>query len=217
MKPIYRCLKKPKYVEDPSSCDDAVLLLDPVKRISLSKLMAAVLRHIPHEAGVVPDSGGWVDIDRLVEGIRKRWPKYSWVRKEHVEAVALLDSKGRYEVQDNKIRARYGHSYKVSITYEEDKSTLRLYHGTPVSNLSKILEEGLKPGRRLWVHLSVNPSDAVETGLRHGAPVALLEIDRDCLRRHGYRIFKASDRVRVVKEVPPDCLRVVEIRRKGSG
>jgi putative RNA 2'-phosphotransferase len=212
LKPIYRCLKKTKYVEDPSECEgDAILLLEPAKRISLSKLMTAVLRHIPHEAGLVLDKEGWIDIDKLVEGIRRRWAKYSWVQKEHVEAVAFLDSKGRFEVQDSKIRARYGHSFKVNIAYEKDNSALRLYHGTPVSNLPKILREGLKPGKRLWVHLSIDPLDDVETGLRHGTPVALLEVDRDCLRRHGYEVFKASQRVRVVKEVPPDCLRVVNI------
>ncbi len=34
--------------------------------------------------------------------------------------IVKNDPKGRYEINDGKIRARYGHSYPVSLNHKED-------------------------------------------------------------------------------------------------
>ena len=87
----------------------------------------------------------------------------------------------------------------------------RLYHGTPARNLPSIMQRGLLPGRRLYVHLTTSLEDALETGRRHGSPVALLSVDTGCLRRRGVRLYKATDRVYLAEWVPPECLKVESI------
>jgi len=119
----------------------------------------------------------------------------------------MLDSKDRFKVRGEYIKARYRHSIKVNPRYEEDTKVKILYHGTTEEAWAKIRYEGLKPGRRLWVHLSGNINDAYEVARRHGSRIVILLIDIECLRRRGIKIFKASKSVWVVKYVPPECIK----------
>jgi len=215
MKPIYRCRICGTYVEDPIHCGSkAEMILDSTKRVALSKLMSFLLRHDPSAAGLSMDCEGWVNIKDLVEGIRSRWRNsslYKWVREEHIIAIALLDPKGRFELRDGMIRARYGHSkrLRVSIEYPKDVSSRYLYHGTVRRNLASILREGIKPMNRHYVHLSLNIDDACTVGKRHGNDVIALLIDAWCMRSQGIDILIGSRQVRLVSYVPPQCIKRV--------
>ena len=120
--------------------------------------------------------------------------------------IVSRDAKGRYEIRCDKIRARYGHSFPVSLNHEEDTESRVLYHGTPRRNLARIMREGLRPMRRQFVHLSTSRSEAIETGRRHGRNVVLLIIDAECLRKKGLRVYRAGKNVRIVERVPPECI-----------
>ncbi len=210
---VYLCVsegKEVRYVTDPKLCEGrAEPLMRNEQRVALSKLMSALLRHIPHEAGVTLDSEGWVTIRELVKGITERWRNkelYSWVTEHHVRAVAYLDPKGRFEIKGDKIRARYGHSLNVRITFNVDHDVKTLYHGTTWRAWLRIKREGILPRRRIWVHLTASPEDAYETGRRHGRDVVILKVNADCLRRKGLTVYRASKTVWVVKYVPPECI-----------
>lgn len=72
-----------------------------------------------------------------------------------VAAVASMDSKGRYEVDGNYIRAVYGHSVDVAIQSGDTAPSAipeTLYHGTAEGNLDAILTDGLRPMSRQKVH-----------------------------------------------------------------
>ncbi len=214
MKPVYRCRVCGAYTEEPVHCGaPAELLMTGEQRLRLSKLVSFLLRHGPREACLEPDRYGWVRIRDLVRGIRECWRNrgaYQWVREEHILALAALDPKGRFEVRDGMIRARYGHSIRVEYDYEPVESPPpRLYHGTPRRNLASILEKGLLPMKRRMVHLTLDPRDAVETGRRHGGPVVLLEVDTGCLRERGIPVYRAGKTVYMAPRVPPECIRVV--------
>lgn len=215
MKPIYRCLDEERFVENPNDClQGATILMSGQQRLQLSKLISGLLRHFPHEADLVPDREGWIPIKDLVKGIKEKWrnkESYAWVTEEHVKAIALLDPKGRFQIKEGKIRATYGHSYPVEVKYDEDQKSTHLFHGTPSRNISRILKEGLKPGKRLWVHLTTDRSLAVETGRRYSREVALLHIDVNCLRARGIKVYKAAEDVRLVKYVPVECIKKYEV------
>ncbi len=218
LRDIYKCRVCGRYIEESMHCGKpAILLLDSRRRVLLSKLMSGLLRHFPWEAGLVLDDEGWVDIDELVKGIREKWRRkdlYKWVTREHVIAVALLDPKGRFEVRDNKIRARYGHSIKVAVKYSPDDSIYKLYHGTRRDNVERILVEGIKPMKRQWVHLSLNIPDACDTGRRHGGIPVVLKVNADCLRKKNLQVYRASRSVYVVEYVPPECIEsIIECTR----
>ncbi len=215
MKNIYRCRVCGLYTEEPIHCGvKAELFLDGERRLLLSKLLSYILRHDPSSIGIELDEEGWTDIESLVNGIKYRWRNshlYKWLRKEHVIAIAMLDPKGRFEVRENKIRARYGHNKNLhlKIRYEEEMNSGILYHGTSKNSLANILREGIKPMKRMYVHLSTSVEDACTVGSRHGVPVVLV-IDVECLRRHGLKVYRASERVELVEYVPPQC--IIDIR-----
>ncbi len=217
MRDVYRCVKCGKFTEDGTHCGSkAQLILRGRERLRLSKLMTFLLRHSPESAGLSMDAEGWVSIEELVRGIRERWVRkelYSWVGEEHVVAVATLDPKGRFEVKGGRIRARYGHSreLQVSLNYVEDRSVRTLYHGTTSGNVKSILREGIKPMRRKYVHLTVDPSVACETASRHGPGPTYLVIDAECLREAGIKVLKASELIRLAERVPPEC--IIEVRK----
>jgi len=220
MRDIYRCCVCGAFTEEPQHCGKpAELLLDGRRREMLSKLMSFLLRHDPSAAGLRMDQEGWVSVDDLVEGIRKRWRNadlYSWVRREHVIAIAALDPKGRFELRNGMIRARYGHSAKLNLrlSYPRDHSSRTLFHGTAPENLDSIMREGLKPMKRAFVHLSLSPEDACEVGRRHSSKPVVLVIDAECLRKHGIEVLVASRSVRLAKYVPSRCIsRILDCER----
>ncbi len=219
MRPIYKCRVCGAYTEEPIHCGKpAQLLLTPQQRLRLSKLMSALLRHIPWEAGLQLDEEGWVSVHELARAIRERWrnrEQYQWVTPEHIVAVALLDPKGRFQLRDNGrfIRASYGHSVSIRLGHRElslDEVPPVLYHGTIAQRVPSILREGLKPMKRIAVHLTHSIEDAIDTAKRHGRDVVVLLIDTRCLYRKGYRVSKAGKTVYLVEYVPPDCIKILE-------
>lgn len=208
MKHIYRCRVCGRFTEENIHCGvQTVLFLESSRRLRLSKLLSGLLRHYPWEIGVKIDRSGWVNIDELVKGIRTRWRNkelYQWVTRDHIIAVAVLDPKGRFEVKNNFIRARYGHSIKVDIDYEIHYPRI-LYHGTSIDRVKSILEKGLKPMKRLYVHATTSIETALETGRRHGEPV-ILKIDTDCLKRQGIPVYKATRSIYLIPYVPKECI-----------
>ena len=215
LKPVYKCRVCGRFVEESFHCGKpAVLVMDGVRRLRLSKLVSGLLRHFPWEACLELDEGGWVDIDMLVEGIKRCWRNrelYQWVTREHIIALALLDPKGRFELSNDgrRIRAAYGHSVKVKIDRRPlslEELPEKLYHGTVKRVLENIFREGIKPMKRLMVHLTDRFEDAVETGRRHGSDVVVLVVDPRCLVEKGYEVYKAGRSVYLVARVPPECI-----------
>jgi len=210
---IYKCKVCGAYVEHPIHCGrSCILLLNGERRLRLSKLLSAILRHIPHELSISIDEEGWADIQELVYAIKHKWKNrhlYSWLSEEHILAVAILDPKGRFEVRGHFIRARYGHSIKVKIDLPEDDEVKILYHGTQLDKLSSILKEGIKPMRRIKVHLTKSIEEAIENAMRKGKHPVILVIDANLLRNMGHKVFKAGKNVYVTDYVPPQCIKEV--------
>ena len=197
----YHCGKPCKY------------LMSNEQKEQLSHLLSAILRHIPHEACIELDDEGFVEISKLIHGIKNCWRNkhlYQWVTEDHIKAVVYLDKRGRFEIKDNKIRATYGHSVKVNIKYSIDNQVKILYHGTVRENLRSIMKKGLIPGKRLYVHLTIDKEIAKEVGQRHGKNVVILKVNADCVRRYGYEIYKASPVIYLTKYIPPQCIEVEE-------
>jgi len=178
-------------------------------RLRLSKLVSGILRHFPDQYGGRLDEHGWASVDELVAALR-RLPGYSWLQRWHIEALAALDPKGRFELRQGRIRARYGHSVKVEVEPIPGEPPPRLYHGTTRDRLLSIMVKGLLPMKRLKVHLTTTPQAALEVARRHGPDTVILEVDVDCLKERGLKPQKASETVYVTDRVPPECLKILD-------
>jgi len=177
--------------------------LDERHKEMISRLMAYHLRHNP-DVQRTPE--GFVEIDKIVQIIKE---KIYWVEPSHIREVAIFDPKARYEVKENLIRARYGHSVDVKLDFPEASVDL-LYYGTVPEAVEKIISDGLMPGDRNMVHLSATVENATDVGkIRSPNPVVLV-IDAKLAREKGIKIQKASDKIFLVKSVPPECIKRLE-------
>ena len=206
MNDVYKCPVCGQLTESPTHCGvSAVKILDGAMRLKISKLLSLALRHSPSVLGLSLDKGGWADVKTALEGLRKAGIRADY---EALYAVVALDEKGRFELKDGKIRARYGHTIDVEVEYEADSESKALYHGTSRHLLPSIMAQGLLPMRRRYVHLSPDFATACQNARRRPLPV-VIEIDAECLRARGYVVYAASGKVRLAKHVPPECLKKV--------
>ena len=205
IKPIYKCQICQIYTEEKIHCGKpTILLLDPGKRVSLSKFLSGILRHYPYKIGVELTDEGYIKIDKLVKNITKT-KRFEWVTREHIVAIALLDPKNRFEIKNSYIRANYGHSIKINIKYPVARYSGPLYHGTTLEKLKSILSEGLKPMKRNYVHLTTSLEDAYKrASVRNGKPVILV-IDGKELSKH-VSLYKATEKIYLTKYVPPKTI-----------
>ena len=165
-------------------------------KIKVSKAMSYILRH---RKSPKMREDGFMSLKALLKDLRRRVP---YADEELVIDVVRSDPKGRYELRDGMIRARYGHSIDVRIELPAaDVATL--YHGTTAEAAAEILREGLKPMGRRKVHLSASVEDAIEVGKRRTDRPVILKIDAEAAMAEGIRIEKATDRVYVADFIPP--------------
>lgn len=164
MSDVYYNSRTDCFVEhDGSNCS---LVLRESDRVALSKAMSYSLRH---DESVGLDSNGWISIKSLITEVSDSICKE--VTEQMVRGIVALSDKERYEFKNGEIRALYGHSVNVSVEPDEAEfdPNLTLYHGTPVSNLENILDDGLLPKGRSKVHLTSDIETAFETGQRHAS------------------------------------------------
>lgn len=185
---------------DGETCDcgnGGRVVIDKGRRVRLSKFLSGALRHFPEDAGVTLDDSGWARCDEVVEVAVSR---YGWARPQHVDAVVETDPKGRFERDDDMVRAAYGHSVDVELDDGGENSPEVLYHGTARRNVEPIREDGVVPKGRNEVYLSETVERAREVGNRHGDAV-VFEVNAS-----GLGVTERGDGVYAVDYVPPEAL-----------
>lgn len=152
------------------------------------------------------DRFGWVNINAFCDIMRKR---YSWMRKEYLYALVESDEKGRYEIRNSRIRARYGHSVNIDLDYRESDSQY-LYYGASPEEVDVLLENGIFPIKQRYVHLSTSYEKAVEVALIHTESPVILQIDAFKAQGDGISLKLATDDIVLAEKIPSEYLFVVE-------
>ena len=105
------------------------------------------LRHAPSNV----DEAGWKSIIETI--------KFLNITKSTLIDLVVKNSKQRFELHKNKIRACQGHSFGCGVTYEglehswnNDIKYPILYHRTNSSNVASIFKEALLAKSRTHVH-----------------------------------------------------------------
>ena len=173
----------------------------------LSKKMSYLLRHSTEPRYV--DEYGWADIVDIIKELRKREPKFNL---STLEQIVTEDEKGRYSFDDShtRIRANQGHSIpNIHVEMSQPEPPELLYHGTATRFLDSIMNEGLKPMSRQFVHISPDYETAVKVGSRHGKPVVLEFRAKDFVA-DGNELYLSANGVWQAKFVPAKYLAVFE-------
>lgn len=165
----------------------------------LSVFISLVLRHKPNAANIVLDEHGWANVEELLNGINETGRK---IDMDILKKIVATDNKQRYSFNQDKtlIRANQGHSIPVDVELKEQEPPKFLYHGTVTRFLDAILNDGLKPMSRLYVHLSKDIETALKVGKRHGDPVVLKVCGGD-MYKDGYKFYLSENGVWLTKKV----------------
>lgn len=180
----------------------------PKKLIEVSKFLSYVLRHEPESIGLTLDREGWADIAELIAGAAQGGHVLDEML---IRAVVETNDKKRFAISADglRIRAVQGHSTEsVDIAFAEKQPPDILYHGTASRFIESIMREGLKPGQRQYVHLSVETGTAESVGRRYGKPV-ILQVRSGEMHDQGFRFFQAENGVWLVERVPVEFLTAV--------
>ena len=175
----------------------------------LSRRISYLLRHDPD----MIDENGWADVSAVVWKMKGVFGPFD---EELLEKIVAEDEKGRYSYNEDrtKIRANQGHSVPLAA----DAVGMvclgppeYLYHGTAQGFLPSILEEGLKPQSRNFVHLSGDMETAKKVGARHRrhGKAAVLRVDSGRMAADGRVFWLSANHVWQVGHVPPEYLTVV--------
>jgi putative RNA 2'-phosphotransferase len=151
------------------------------------------------------DSQGWADIDELINNANKY--NNMQLTKEIILEIVKTNDKQRYviDTETNKIRANQGHSIAINLALEPQMPPDELYHGTATRFLASIMENGLKPMSRQYVHLSRTVEIAENVGKRHGKPIVLY-IDTKAMYENGYTFYLSENNVWLVEYVPKEYI-----------
>lgn len=165
----------------------------------LSKFISLVLRHKPEAAGIQLDEHGWADVHELLDGINDTGRK---IDMNILEEIVKTDNKQRYSFNGDKtlIRANQGHSIPVDVELDEQEPPQFLYHGTASRFLDSIMQDGIKPMSRLYVHLSGDADTANKVGSRHGNPI-VLKIRSGEMYQDGVKFYLSQNGVWLTKYV----------------
>lgn len=161
----------------------------------VSKEMAFYLRHNPQAGNLTLDKEGFTSISSLATAC--------CVSEELIKKIVDEDSKGRYVINGDRIRANQGHSVtEVNITFRKATPPPLLYHGTTEEAYELIQKDGLKPMSRQFVHLSDNANTAENVGNRRHSKTVILVVDAAMMIADGLQ-FKVSDNgVWLIEKVP---------------
>lgn len=169
------------------------------KLTQLSKAMSLVLRHKPDAAGLTLDANGWVSIDDLSNGLT------NVMKHEHIIGdiyrVVNENDKSRFTIENGRIRAAQGHSIEVDLEMKAVQPPPVLYHGTAEQNVESILLDGLKKGKRQYVHLSADTETARNVGARHGKPV-IFTVGAGSAYLDGFKFYQSENGVWLTDDLP---------------
>ena len=206
---IKRCPQHGLFRGENCHCGSAgQVLLDETKTEQLGRLVAGSLRHFPADLGLEMDSHGWVDLAKLGEVVASR---HRWADKDLIIALIQSDSKQRYEISSDRVRARYGHSVDVDLDHPENKCPL-LYYGASEEEADRILEIGIKPASQRYVHLSATAEKAWHVAtFRTGNP-KVIQVDAAAAQNAGVKMMKVSDDIVISETIPSIYLSLIASR-----
>lgn len=186
-----------------------------MNKMKLSKYISYILRHHPEDIGISLQDGGWVETNKLIEGINKSDNRFN-ISLPELKEIVDTDNKQRYSFKDNYkyIRANQGHSIKdLNMGYREVTPPKYLYHGTSKEVVSSINKSGkIKPMSRQFVHLSKDIETALNVGSRHGEPVVYL-IDCEKMLKDNKKFYISENNIYLVEEVDIKYITLMEDKK----
>ena len=172
----------------------------------VSKFLSYHLRHRPDLLNLKLASGGWVEVDKLLQAAEERNFSLSF---GELQRVVEQNGKKRFSFnpQGNLIRANQGHSVAVDLQLKPLNPPDILYHGTHSDAIVAITQQGLKKMSRHHVHLSSDIDTAKSIGTRRGRPI-IIAVNSRAMSEAGYLFYRSDNGVWLSETVPSQYLQI---------
>lgn len=164
----------------------------------LSRFLSYLLRHRPKEYPLAFDAQGFVAWRELVQRVQERFQE---VTDDEIRAVVTASDKRRFEMRDDRIRATYGHSFPIDLALQPAEPPPQLFYGTARDLAQSVLQHGLRPRDRQYVHLSASFEEAQAVGKRRDPFPAIVVVDARRAQAGGV-VFFASGPLFLAEGVP---------------
>ena len=161
--------------------------------------MSHALRHEPQSYNLNLDNQGWVLLSDLVLALNS---KGILVDEASITKMVELSEKKRHQILNGKIRAYYGHSVENKILKHSDEPPQFLYHGTTKNSLNSIVEKGLLPMERQYVHLSVDKNTAAIVGSRRKGELVVLKVKAKDAYLSSIQFYKEENGIWLSDPIP---------------
>jgi putative RNA 2'-phosphotransferase len=168
----------------------------------VSKFLSYVLRHNPAAAGIVLDKNGWAPFSAVAAAAAKKFGASTPDLLRVIEG----NSKKRFTLDGDRIRAAQGHSVDIDLQLPPKAPPPTLFHGTTEAAWRKIQSQGLDKMQRTHVHLSSDEKGAEIVAKRRNGPHALLRIDAAAMASNGHLFYLSENSVWLCDAVPADCI-----------
>ncbi|HZG16471.1 MAG TPA: RNA 2'-phosphotransferase [Candidatus Bathyarchaeia archaeon] len=177
----------------------------------LSKEVSYALRHSPHEYELELDEHGWVSVTQMLQALNEA-SCWGGVTEDDLQAMISRSDKKRHEMNDGKIRALYGHSVPKKIRKEVKAPPDILYHGTAARFIDSILDLGLLPKGRQYVHLSEEIATARQVGKRRDDHPVILQINAKRAWSEGVAFYLGNEMVWLADKVDSKYISIMDGR-----
>lgn len=187
-------------------------MLNKKQQKILSQTLSHVLRHEPWLYELELDEHGFVEVVDILTAINSTLNKeLPLVSPEDIAQVITSSEKKRHEIVDDKVRALYGHSLPglIAKTKFIPDASMALYHATSPEAALSIMQQGLLPMDRQYVHLSPNKDIALEVGRRKCKKPVLLVINTEVAVKEGSHFFEGNDNVVLADQIGTRALSIV--------
>ena len=177
----------------------------------ITRALAFMLRHQPEEFDLELDPFGWGDLEDVVYALQERTG--STVEEEDVAEAIESSDRPRYEIKDGKIRALYGHSIQID-PGEPTEPPDELFIGVGSRDASRAEDQGLRSGRRAFLHLARTEEEARESGRRIARDYAVVTVFAGEAFDEGTEFYDRGA-LFLADEIPGEFLEVGEIQHDG--
>lgn len=168
----------------------------------LSRKISHALRHAPEHYHLTLDPEGWVPLPDLIDALIKQSPKWRNLTAADFDAVQAQSNKKRFEINQGRIRAYYGHSVPDRIQKDPAEPPEFLYHGTALGTATLVLKDGLKSMARQYVHLSSDTDTANIVGVRKAQAPTILRIQAKAAHQSGIAFYHGNETVWLADHIP---------------
>jgi putative RNA 2'-phosphotransferase len=172
---------------------------------NLAKLLTYILCHRPDELGLVLDEEGFVPVKRLL-GALSGEEGFGWVRRRHLEELALLPSPPRFELQGDRFRGLL--PGPARLRRPEVTPPPLLYLAIPPKIHARVATEGLKAPAGQELLLTDNPERALKLGRRHNPQPVLVTIQAQRACRGGVDFQGYGEGLYLARNIPLEFLQI---------